>query len=61
MNSDQFVCVCHRPATDSWLQVELPTDLVREMSPTAIVEWIFEELQGEWIPKDMQLGYEEVS
>ena len=61
MESEQFVCVCHRPSTDSWLQIELPTDLVREMDPTVIVEWIFDELQGEWIPKDMQLGYEDLS
>ena len=61
MKSEQLVCVCHRPSTDAWLQIELPTDLVREMDPTVIVEWIFDELQGEWIPKDMQLGYEDLS
>ena len=61
MKSEQFVCVCHRPSTDSWLQIELPTNLGREMNSTLIVEWIFRELQGEWIPKDMQLGYEDMS
>ena len=61
MYSDQFVCHCYRPSTDSWLQVELPSDLVREMEPAKIVAWIIKEFNGQWIPKDMTHGFEEVS
>jgi len=60
MNSDQFICQCYRPTTESWLQVELPSDLVREMDATKIVDWIIKEFDGQWIPKDMTQGFEEV-
>ena len=60
MNSDQFVCQCYRPSTDSWLQVELPSELVREMEPAKIVDWIIKEFNGQWIPKDMTHGFEEI-
>ena len=60
MNSEQFVCQCYRPTTESWLQVELPSDLVREMEPAKIVDWIIKEFNGQWIPKDMTHGFEEV-
>ena len=60
MNSDQFICQCYRPSTESWLQVELPSNLVREMDATKIVDWIIKEFDGQWIPKDMTQGFEEV-
>ena len=82
MNSEQFVCQCYRPTTDSWLQVELPSELVTgarpqryphcdsvgrvywplaSSLPATIVDWIIKEFNGQWIPKDMTHGFEEVS
>ena len=49
MNSDQFICQCYRPS-----------NLVREMDATKIVDWIIKEFDGQWIPKDMTQGFEEV-
>jgi len=61
MENEEFVCICHRPSTDTWLQLEVPDNLVRQMDVEKIIDYIRELLGNRFILKDMQLGYEEVS
>ena len=60
MAISQIICRAYRATTGSWLEIEIPLDISPIGDPDTMAQWVFEELDRQFVPLEFDIEHLEI-
>ena len=60
MEISQITCRAYRATTGSWLEIEIPLDVSPNGDPDIMAQWVYEELNQQFVPLEFDIEHLEI-